>query len=177
MAEENLIFSRNDFQLFWFELKSKFRGGVRSPDALLYVMLTPMGIGWASFAIPAINRTHFSPETLGIYVIGFLVTLLLDALLIWKKSGPENGYEWAIAVLSIIAAVALIMVVSYFSVSAGYPNSPGADSVWRDGAYPVLWLSFLASVLMTLVISGFDAGAPPVGPLDTPVEAVEDRNG
>ena len=177
MAQRQPIFSRDEVELFLFELRTKFRDGVRSPDAMLYVVFTFVGVGWATWAIPAYNQTHTSPETFGIYAIGFLVTVFLDAMLTWKRKGDENKYEQAIAVLCMCAAFLLIILVSFFSVNVASPQTPTAESIWKACAYPILWLCFFASVLMALVISGFESGAPPVGPLDLPVTAVKDRNG
>lgn len=177
MAQRQPIFTRDEVELFGFELRTKFRDGVRSPDALVYVLLTLIGVGWATYAIPAINSSHISPETLGVYVIGFLVTLCLDATFTWKKKNGENKYEQAIAALCMCAALVLIIFVSYFSVVSSPSEPPSKDAIWKTGAYVVIWLCFIASVLMALVISGFDAGTPPVGPLDISLDAVEDRNG
>lgn len=176
MGKRQPIFTHDEVELFIFELQTKFREGVRSPDALLYVVITLVGVGLATWAIPAYNRAHTSPETLGIYVIGFLVTVFLDAMFTWKRKGAENKYEQAIAVLCMCLALLLIVLASYFSVKTTSPQTPEVDLIWKACAYPVLWLCFLASVLMALVLSGFEAGAPPVGPLDRPVNAVEDRN-
>jgi len=174
MAPEQPIFTRDEVKFFVFELRAKFRDGLRSPDSLLYVVFTLVGIGWATWAIPAFNRAHTSPETVGVYAIGFLVTVFLDAMFTWKKRGEENKYEQAIAVLCMCLAFVLIILASYFSV---HVTSQDTGQEWKPGAYFVLWVAFGLAVLMTLVLSGFEVGPPPVGPLDLPVGAVEGRNG
>ena len=177
MAQSQPFFTQNEIDGFVFEFRAKFRDGVRSADGWLYVFLTLMGVAWATWAIPAFNNSHTSPETFGVYAIGFLVTLLLDALLTWKKKGDSNRYEQAIAVVSICTAFTLIVLVSYFSVGVATQAAPGATPIWKTGAYPVLICSFIASVVMALVLTGFETSPPKVGPLDLSVSAVEDRNG
>lgn len=171
-----VLFTRDEVQLFLFEVLSKFRDGIRSPDALLYIVVTLCGVAGATWMIPAFNRTHTSPETFGIYVIGFLVTLFLDAMFTWKK-GSEKPYEQAIAVLCACAAFVMIFIAARFSVARDWTDPPEAEPIWRSGAYFALWTCFILTVLMSLIVSGFEAKPPRVSPLDVSVEAVESRNG
>ncbi|VTU38504.1 hypothetical protein [Variovorax sp. PBL-E5] len=176
MAQRQPIFTHEEVKLFFYELSAKFRDGVRSPDAFLYVVFTLVGVGWATLAIPKINSSHTSPETVGVYVIGILVTVLLDGMLTWKSKGGDNKYGHAIAVLCMCVSLLLIVVVSYFSANKSPPTAPGGEPIWKACSYPVLCASFVLSVLMALVLAGFEAGPPAVGPLDRSLNAVEDGN-
>ena len=177
MAQKQPIFTRDEVDFFCSELQKKFRYGVRSADTILYVFITLVGVGWATYAIPAINSSHISPETLGVYVIGFLVTLGLDATFTWRKKNEENKYELAIAALCMCIALLLIIVVSYFSVVASPSQTPLKEAVWKPGSYVVIWICFITSALMALLISGLDGAPPSVGPLDVSIDAVKDGNG
>lgn len=176
MTQWEPLWTKDEIKGFGFELSAKLRDGIRSGDGMLYVFLTLVGVAWATWAIPAINSNHTSPETFGVYAIGFLVTVLLDALLTWKKRGDGNKYEQAIAVVCICIAISLIILVSNYSVGIPVQGPPGSLN-WKPYAYPILIASFVASIVMALVLTGFEASSPPVGPLDLPVEAVEGRNG
>lgn len=170
------IFTREELNLFWFELVSRFRSGVRSPAGFLYVSFTLIGVAWASWGIPWLNRAETSPETLGIYVIGFLITVLLDALITWKKKGNDNPYEQAIAAIFLVISLLLVIFSSYLSVKNFKLelNPPREVGAWKRWAQPLLYTCLTCAVIMSLVLSGIDPKVP-IGPLDVPVGDIADR--
>jgi L-asparagine transporter-like permease len=169
------IFTGEEIALFWFELKSKFRDGVRSPVSILYISLMLTGVAWATWFIPSVNKSETSPETLGVYVIGFLVTVGLDALVSWKKNGEEKKYEQAISAVFIVISVVLIICASILSMKT--PNEPNSTELasWKPWASQLLFLIFCVAVFMSLSLSGIDPKIVPIGPLDKSVASIEDR--
>lgn len=170
------IFTNEEISLFFFELKSKFRSGLRSPAGFLYISLTLIGVAWASWGIPSINNSETSPETFGIYVIGFLVTVMLDAIITWKKKGNDNPYEQAIAGLFIVFSMLLAIGASALSLKSIHiePDKTRVEA-WKYGATPFLFIILICAITMSLVLTGIDPKLPPIGSLDTPVNAIRDR--
>lgn len=176
MSNNNSIFTREEISLFFFELKSKFRGGVRSPAGPLYISLMLMGVAWASWGIPSINETETSPETFGIYVIGFLVTVMLDAIVTWKKNGNDNPYEQTIAMVFMVVSVLFIICASFLSVKTFHIELDKTRvGEWKSFATPVLFIVFICTIAMSLVLTGIDPKLPPIGSLDVSMDAVRDR--
>jgi len=116
-------FTREELVSFRLELQSKFWGGVRSLTGVIYIAFTFVGIGLASLLIPTYNESEISPETFGIYLIGFLITVMLDAMLAWKKSGVENENEQAIAGIFMMISFLLIICTSLLSVKSFHLES------------------------------------------------------
>lgn len=170
------IFTRESIRLFWYELRSKFRGGVRSPAGFIYISLTLIGVAWASWGIPSINNSQTSPETLGIYVIGFLITVMLDAIITWKKKGNDNYSEQTIAGLFIVLSLLLTIAASVLSLKTVHI---GTDNTrienWKSGATPLLFSILIGAIAMSLVLTGIDPRLPRIGSLDVSVDAVRDR--
>lgn len=176
MSEDSNIFTQNDIKLFCFELKSKFRAGIRTPVNILYIFMTLIGVGWASWAIPVFNKSSITPETIGIYVIGFLISVGLDALLVWKKTGDDNGYEQAISVLIIIASFVLIIIASILSLKSFSAESTiESEGSWKFGAYVFLPFILILAILMSLVLTGFDTRQLPIGSLDISENSISNR--
>jgi len=176
MHEDLSIFTREEIKIFLIELKSKFRGGVRSPVGVVYIVFMVISMGWASFGIPFSNESEISPESLGIYVIGFLVTVLLDATVIWKRTGNDNPTEQTIAGIFMMVSVILISWASYLSIKSFHvePNKTRVGT-WKNFAMPSLFIIFIVSILMSLVLTGLDSQAPEIGSLDTSLNTVRDR--
>lgn len=177
MSQDLDIITEEDWNLFKIELKSKLRAGIRTPINILYIFMTLIGVGWASWAIPVMNKSSITPETIGIYVIGFLITVGLDALLVFKRTGDENRIGQTISVLIMIFSVILIMISSILSLKS-YPesSSPDADGVWRCSAYFLLPIFLAFAILMSLVLTGFDTEELHVGPIDLPPTSITNRN-
>jgi hypothetical protein len=167
MAANQPIFTRHEIDSFLFELRSKFRSGIRSVTGIFYILMTLVGVGWASWEIPILNNNETSPETLGIYVIGFLVTVGLDALLTWKRTGDDNRYEQAIATAFMALSAIFLIVASILSIKT--------HGSWRCSAEPLLGIILIIAIGMSLVLTGFDSSLPPLGPLDVPVDDINDR--
>ena len=176
MPKNISIFTREEISLFLFELKSKFRSGVRSPAGALYIALMLIGVAWASWGIPSLNESETTPETFGIYVIGFLVTVMLDAIVTWKKKGNDNPYEQAIAVIFIVVSLLLVIGASSLSLKT-FHMDPDKTRVgeWKNFATPSLFFVFICAIAMSLVLTGIDPKLPPIGSLDASVDAVCDR--
>jgi hypothetical protein len=173
---ENSLFTNNELKLFKFEIKSKFRAGIRTPVNILYIFMAIIGIGWASWAIPVINKGSITPETIGIYVISFLITVGLDALLIFKKIGDENKIGQTISILIMILSILLIILSSTLSLKS-FPeeNTIKPIGTWKCYAYFILPMVLTISILMSIVLKGFDNEELPVGPLDLPPSSLADR--
>ena len=176
------FFRDNEIVEFCDHVWGKFRGGVRTPIGLIYGFATLVGVGWATWGIPAINGSHISPETLGIYVIGFLITVLLDAgVTLAKKLREEEdfGYDTAATVMCFILSIALVIWASYLSIRADHvplPSpSPPIEPKWKFAAYPLLAFILSLAVLMWFVLSGIDPKGPTIGPLDKSPGAVRNR--
>lgn len=169
-------FSREELTLFRIELQSKFWGGVRSKTGALYTVLTLIGIGWASWAIPSLNESETSPETFGIYVIGFLITVMLDAIITWKKSGVGNESEEAIAGFFIAVSLVLIIVTSYLSLKSFHiePNKMRVG-VWKSYSTPLLFFVLVVTIIISLILTGIDHDLLKIGSVDRDVNALRDR--
>lgn len=180
MAGKAPIFTREEMSLFLYELKSKFRDGIRSSAGFLYISLTLIGLAWASWGIPSLNYSETSPETLGIYVIGFLISVMLDAMVTWKKKGSENPYEQAIAVIFMVTSLLLVILASVFSLKTFHleivPTKVSEwKGEWKTGATAILAFSLCCAISMSLVLTGIDPKLPAIGPLDNPLTDVSDR--
>lgn len=169
-------FSREEIALFGQELKSKFWGGVRSPTGFLYIALTFIGVGWASWAIPTLNESETSPETLGIYVIGFLITVMLDSVIAWKKSGVGSEFEQAIAAIFMVISLLLIIGSSIFALKT---FSVSSDKVrigeWKFGSSPLLLVVLIFTILMSLVLTGIDHELLRIGSTDKSIHELQNR--
>jgi len=168
------IYTKSEWNAFFTGCGSKFRAGMRSPSGMLYIGLVLGGVAWASFAIPNLNAGETTPETLGIYVIGILVTVIADALMILIKGGDQNPLEQGIAVAVVIIALGALMLASLFSLrSSHFENSTKILHGWRCLADQVLFLLLAISIALTLLITGFDSKLPN-SVIDRPVSAVKD---
>ena len=176
MNESMVLFTRGELKAFFGEFGSKLRAGVRSPTGLVYIVFVLGGVGWASFLIPVWNGSAITPETLGIYVVGILVTVMADGLMIWKKRSDENPYEQAIAVSVIVLSIILLFLASMFSTKSSHvEDSKRVLDDWRCFANPALSTLLILATTMSLVLTGFDSRPPPIGALDRPTGAIKDR--
>lgn len=188
------LIERDELQYFWYELRSKFRSGMRGIPSVLYLFFTLIGVGLASWLIPKMNGSEISAETLGIYVIGFLVSVWLDALLILiaQKGGADNNrYEREIATLFLVVSVLLTLWAWFLSLhvdtpvaaggggthQAGEPSASGqvSEHHWRWGAEIFLGLILIASLIMSLILAGIDSEQPGFGSLQLDVDAIKDK--
>ena len=150
-------FTRHEVNSFCVEFLSKFWGGVRSPTGILYIALTLIGVGWATLAIPAINESEISPETYGIYVIGFLVTVMLDAIITWKKSGEGNKVEETISQIFWVISLLLIIVSSILSVKSYHVDANKTKvGEWKNYSIPLLYAVLIVTIGMSVVLKGID---------------------
>lgn len=171
-----MLFTKDELSAFSAEFGSKLRAGVRSPTGILYSCLVLAGVGCASFAIPVWNEAAITPETLGIYVVGILVTVMADGLMIWKKGGDENPKEQAIAVLVIIVSLFSLILATLFSTkSSSIVDTKRVIGDWHTAANYVLGLLLILSIAMTLVLTGFDAQPPSIRPIDRPTSDLTDK--
>lgn len=169
------IYTDAEWRSFFSGCVAKFRAGMHSASGILYSVLVLVGVAWASFAIPNLNAGETTPETLGIYVIGILVTVFADALMIYARGGDQNRLEQAIAVAVMSIALILLVIASFFSVkSSHFENSIKVLNGWRCMSNPVLFLLLAISIALSLLLTGFDPELPN-GALDTPIDAVQDR--
>lgn len=172
------LFTQEELKIFFEELWSKFRSGVRSPEGVVYIAVTLIGVAWASWGIPSINNSETSPETLGIYVIGFLIAVALDsAMIAWKHKNSSSSYE--IAILTIIGLTSFVMIflASNFAIRpVDLELKPPQRVGWKPGSMELLGLFLSIAILMSLIVSGIDTGRPSIGPLDNPVSEIADRN-
>lgn len=169
-------FSREELVLFRLELQSKFWGGVRSKTGALYIVLTLIGVGWASWVIPSLNESETSPETFGIYVIGFLITVMLDAIITWKKSGVGNESEEAIAGFFIVVSWLLIIATSFLSLKSFHiaPNKMRVGE-WKSYSTPLLFVVLIITITISLALTGIDHELLKIGSADRPIEELRDR--
>lgn len=167
------IFTRDEIDQFLLKVSSKFRGGIRSSEGIFSIILPIIGGIWASLSIPKINGSEISPETYGIYTIGFLVTVMVDGIITWKNTRNDNNYEQAIAVLFIIVSAILLLLASYLSIKPFHIDS-NKVSTWSIYSTPSLILIFICSITMSIVLTGFESDAP-VGAVDKPVADIKDR--
>jgi hypothetical protein len=185
------LFSKEELSLFGYELYSKFRSGVRAVPSFLYLACTLLGVGWASYAIPAINKSEISAETLGIYVIGVVISVTLDALLILiaqKGDIDGNSNGRAIAALFWVLGIVLTVWASFLSISPGDALAPTvgipaaslthieAHKKWHWGAEFFLCFILFVSIAMSLILAGFDSDQPTIGSLERDPNAIKDRN-
>jgi heme/copper-type cytochrome/quinol oxidase subunit 4 len=169
-------FTWEEISSFWLEFKLKFRSGVRSPTGLPYTVFTFAGVAWASYVIPNINHSDISPETYGIYVIGFLVSVMLDAMIIWKKTKDDNTYEQAIAIFVMVISFLLIILSSFLSVKTfNVELGPQGGGKWKCAAKYFLTIILVCAIAMSLVLTGFDTKPLSVGSLDETLDAIRDR--
>lgn len=169
-------FTREECSVFLLELQSKFWGGVRSTTGLIYISFTLIGIGWASWIIPSYNDSEISPETFGIYVIGFLITVMLDAIVTWKKSGVGNENEQAISGIFMVLSFLLIIGTSWLSVKSFSIDSQKARvGEWKGYSPFLLTIVLIITIAMSLVLTGIDHEFIKVGSVDKPVDEVRDR--
>jgi len=177
MSEDSQIFTESERRTFKIALKSKFRTGVRTPINILYIFMTLIGVGWATWAIPVLNKASITPETIGIYIIGFLITVWLDALLILKKTADDNKVEQTISVLIMIFSTLLIIASSILSLKS-FPENSNLESEgsWKCYAYYIFPIILIVAILMSVVLTGFDAEKLHVGPLDMPENSIANRN-
>ena len=170
------FYTLDERKAFYFEFGSKLNAGLHSASAVLYSFLVLAGVAWASFAIPNWNAGETTPETLGIYVIGILITVFADALMILIQGGDHNRIERAIAVVVAMCAFTVLVIASFFSIRpTQMENSVRVMGEWRPFSDAVLFLLLAIAVAMSLVLTGFDAKLPPNGALDKPVAEVKDR--
>jgi hypothetical protein len=169
-------FSSEEIALFRMELASKFWGGMRSPAGVIYIAITLLGVGWASWTIPYLNDSETSPETLGIYVIGFLITVMLDSIIAWKKSGVGGKYEEAIAGIFMVISLFLIMLSSLFAIKS-FHVTPEKVRVgeWRSWSTSILFLALGVTIYMSLVLAGIDHEQLKIGSADKPIGEVRNR--
>lgn len=172
-----MLFTKDELSVFSTELGSKFRAGVRSPTGILYSCFVFVGVGWASFAIPVWNGSNITPETLGIYVVGILVTVMADGLMVWKKGSDENRYEQAIAVLVTTLSLVSLVLASLFSTKSSHvEDSRLVLDDWRYLANPVLIFLLILATTMSLVLTGFDSKPLHIGAIDRPTAELNDRS-
>lgn len=170
------LFTPAERSAFFLELILKFRAGVRSRSGLLYSVFVFVGVGWASFAIPAWNGSETTPETLGIYVIGILITVIADGLIILIKGSDENRLEQAIAVAVTIVSIISLVLASVFSTKSSHvEDSARMLEDWRCLANQALVVLLVLATTMSLVLTGFDPKLPPNRALDTPTTDLQDR--
>lgn len=170
------LYTADERKAFYFEFGSKLSAGLHSASAVLYSFLVLGGVAWASFAIPNWNAGETTPETLGIYVMGILITVFADALMILIKGGDNNRIEGAIAVAVAILAFTALVAASFFSIRPSkMENSLRMMGEWRAFSNAVLFFLLAFAVTMSLVLTGFDAKLPPNGALDKPVTEVKDN--
>ena len=141
----------------------------------MYITFTLIGVAWATWGIPSINKSDTTPETLGVYVIGFLVTVLLDALISWKKNGDDKKYEQAISVVFMVGSLALIVWASFLSLKSTVVIDSNVTEQWKMFAAPFLLLIFSLAILMSLVLTGIDPKIVSIGALDTPLGQLRNR--
>lgn len=133
--------------------------GLFSGSGLLYLALTVGGVGWATYFVPTINDSEISPETLGIYVTGLIVTLFAEALFTWKK-----GKEDSVAITVMVASLILGVVAMHFSTKGMIISAAGvAEKTWKPSAQLVLFVVLLFAILFWLALNAVDPK------LDTPV--------
>jgi cytosine/uracil/thiamine/allantoin permease len=161
---------------FFLALASKFWCGLRSTSGVLYIALTFIGVAWATYGISSLNYSEPSPETLGIYVIGFLVTVLLDSMVTWKRAGSENKNELAISVCFIVMALLLLIWSAYLSIKTyNVELDPPRAGVWKWGANYLLLFILICTIGMSLVLTGVDSTLPQMGSLAKSTQDVADR--
>lgn len=185
MTKSATRITKAELSLFWFELSSKFWGGFRTINSLLYLFFTLMGVGIASWGIPVANGSEISPETLGIYVIGFLIAVGLDALyvLISPKAGSgNNSLERVIAGLFTMFAALLTIWAWYLSTTITLPESRAVTGSvhetvkqWRFAANYWLSLTLGIGILMSITIAGIDPNSPDFASTSRDLNAITDK--
>lgn len=194
-----------NFKYFWYELSHKFLNGAIADSGLFYIFFTAVGVGLASYLIPITNGSEISPETLGIYVIGFLVSAGLDALMELMKvtdSGNHNRYGRAIAKWILVLTTLLLLWAWYLSLhvpaeSAVVANAAATQSeavgtgthansahqisahspfkIWRTGATEFLFIILLLGLAMSLILAGDGPEQPAFGSLNRDPNDIADK--
>lgn len=158
MAERQPLFSPDERRVFFDEMWAKFRNGLRS-SGFLYVAVTAIGVGWASFGIPSINNSEISPETLGIYVIGFLISVMLDSFIVaWRNRTSISTTESNILGVLSVGALLLTCWASYLAIkNIDVALDPPQRDGWKYGATPLLIIILTLAICMSLIVSGMDS--------------------
>ncbi|MDY0977716.1 hypothetical protein SOM61_22395 [Massilia sp. CFBP9012] len=195
------IFSKEELGTFIYDLHSKLRAGLRSVTGVLYLVLTLVGVAWASYAIPAINGSDTSAETLGIYVIGVLIAVTLDSFVYLVNQGgssESNSNGRVIAGICFGIGFLLIVWASFLSIAVQPEAVPNTASLkdtamasaagvtgtvtavtdqkrWRWGAHAFLILILLIAILMSLILTGIDTGLPKISSIQRDVDALKDK--
>lgn len=196
------IWTGEEIASFVLDLHSKFRAGMRNISSIFYTIFTLVGVAWASFAIPSINKSEINPETIGIYVIGVLITVTLDAILYFidKRDGassPNNerniaGLACCLSFLLIIAASILstavqpepltsgaaastIVATSNGAAHANISNHAETTKHWRDHAEIFLFLILIISIIISLVLAGIDTDPLKVGSVSRSIDSIADK--
>lgn len=166
------IFSKEERQSYWDELCLKFRSGVRSAEGVVYIVVTLVAVAWASWGIPSINNSETSPETLGIFVIGLLISVMLDALIVaWKHKSLNSSYETAVLVTAGLSSFIMIVFASYFSIKPlNLEVTPHQREGWKEFAMPALLFFLAVSIVLSLIVSGMDSSKLNISAIDSPVE-------
>jgi hypothetical protein len=117
--------------------------------AWFYFVIVGLGVAAATWTIPSINGSETHAETLGIYVIGILVSVFADALFLWKKSKDDVIAE-SIAIVScfLVVGAAYLSVKEDFYIAGGTPSKR-----WRHYAEFWLYLILMLSILMWAMIN------------------------
>ena len=170
------IFTREEMNQFLFELTSKFHGGIRSPEGVFYISLTIIGGFWASYFIPKLNGSEISPETYGIFTIGFLITVMLDAIVTFMRKNDNNPYEKAISLISIIFSFILIIVTSYLSLKQFHVSIDKKPTfIWEYVAQYLLVFVLLIAISMSIILTGIESNGPLIGSADRSIDDIKDR--
>ena len=125
----------------------------------LYLAIVVVGVAFATWAIPAMNSSETSAETLGIYVIGILIAVFADSLFLWKKSKDDVIAE-TVAVVSFL----LCLLAGFLSVKEQLHSPEGLTSKrWRPygeiALYAILTLSIFMWAMINVVEPRLDIAA------------------
>lgn len=118
--------------------------GLMSGPGILYLVLTAGGVGWISYFLPTINGSEKSPETLGVYVIGLVISLFAEAMFEWKK-GKADSLSETVMVCAVIFGLSAFLL----STKASVVDSHGSmQKDWHANAQ--LWLCFVLFLTILL---------------------------
>lgn len=172
------LFTSNEWKGFWDEIWSKFVDGIRATGAKLSLVITACGIAAVTWGLPHLNRSDTSPETLGIYVLGFIIPLFCEAFLLVKDE--NRSFDGAVAEWTCIFLFVLWTLAFWLSLKTNFPqpatDAPHSKSEWRWGASGFLLFLLVLSLFFSFVVTGFDQKkAPKIPVLDEKPQELHDR--
>ena len=153
----------DDIRLYFKTLWSILKAAPTTDGTLLYLAIIVVGCGAVTWLIPEANESERSPETLGVFVIGILITVFAEAMFLWKKGNSKtHNYvsQTAMGATFLLAFFAYYLSVKHVKHVQEGKNVEGPSAApikdWVNYSVPTLWAILILAILLWAMISAAD---------------------